>query len=255
MPIETQIKEWIRGMGYQDIFKRYELKYLVTREQKALLLQAMEPYMQPDEHGQSLICNIYFDTPDYLLVQRSLESPVYKEKLRLRSYGMATHDGETFLELKKKYKGVVYKRRVSLREQEAMDYLLKDKPLRKSNQITDEIDYFREMYQGLAPRVFLSYEREAFYGREDRELRITFDENILWRQEALSLCAGAYGSPLLQLDTALMEVKIASAMPLWLCKLLADNDIFKTHFSKYGNAYCQMQTMEEEKDLGGRKYA
>lgn len=255
MPIETRIKEWIKGMGYQDIFKRYELKYLVTKEQKTLLLQAMEPYMQPDEHGQSLICNIYFDTPDYLLVQRSLESPVYKEKLRLRSYGTATHDGEVFLELKKKYKGVVYKRRVGLREQEAMDYLVKEKPLHKRNQITDEMDYFRGMYQGLAPAVFLSYEREAFYGREDRELRITFDENILWRQEALSLCAGAYGSPILQPGTALMEVKIASAMPLWLCELLSENGIFKTRFSKYGNAYCQMRAMEEEKELGGRKYA
>ncbi len=242
-------------MGYQDIFKRYELKYLVTKEQKALLLQAMEPYMQPDDYGQSCICNIYFDTPDYILVRRSLEAPVYKEKLRLRSYGTATHDSTVFLELKKKYKGVVYKRRVSVREQEAMDYLLRGRALRRRSQITEEIDYFRTIYQELAPAVMLSYEREAFYGREDRELRITFDENILWRQEALSLCAGPRGSSILQPGTALMEVKIASAMPLWLCGILAENNIFKTHFSKYGNAYCQMRAMEEERSLGGRKYA
>lgn len=243
-------------MGYQDIFKRYELKYLLTREQKALLLEAMEPYMEPDEHGRSLICNIYFDTPDYILVRRSMEAPVYKEKLRLRSYGTATHDGEVFLELKKKYKGVVYKRRVSAGEREAMDYLVKGRSLRRRGQITEEIDYFKGMYPGLAPAMFLSYEREAFYGKQDRELRITFDENILWRQEELSLCTGPYGNAILQPDTALMEVKIASAMPLWLCRLLADNSIFKTGFSKYGNAYCRMRTMEAEGMItGGRKYA
>ncbi len=243
-------------MGYQDIFKRYELKYLLTREQKMLLLEAMEPYMEPDEHGRSLICNLYFDTPDYILVRRSMEAPVYKEKLRLRSYGTATHNSEVFLELKKKYKGVVYKRRVSAVEREAMDYLVKGRSLRRRGQITEEIDYFKEMYPGLAPAMFLSYEREAFYGKQDRELRITFDEDIQWRQEELSLCTDPYGNAVLQPDTALMEVKIASAMPLWLCRLLADNSIFKTGFSKYGNAYCRMRTMEAEGMMtGGRKYA
>ncbi len=243
-------------MSYQNIFQRYELKYLVTKEQKAMLLAAMEPYMVSDEYGRSSICNLYFDTPDYTLVRRSLEGPVYKEKLRLRSYGRADRESGVFLELKKKYKGVVYKRRINACEQEAMEYLTAGKPLRRKGQIVEEIDYFKGMYQGLAPAVYLSYEREAFYGRQDRELRITFDESILWRQQELSLCAGIYGTPILDPQTALMEVKIASAMPLWLCALLAENGVFKTSFSKYGRAYEQIRAMEEEEKLtGGRKYA
>lgn len=239
-------------MSYQDIFKRYELKYLITGEQKKLLLGAMEPYVRPDVYGRNLICNLYFDTPDFALVRRSLESPVYKEKLRARCYGRARGDSRIFLELKKKYKGVVYKRRVDAGEQEAMDYLLRGRPLGQHSQITEEIDYFRQMYRGLAPAVYLSYERDAYCGRQDGELRITFDENILWRRENLSLCADAYGRAILEPDSVLMEIKIASAMPFWLSRLLSEQGIFKTNFSKYGRAYTQMiQTGEE----GGRKYA
>lgn len=239
-------------MSYQDIFKRYEIKYLVTKEQKKLLLEAMESYMRPDEYGRSTICNLYFDTPDYLLIRRSLEAPVYKEKLRVRSYGPVGKDGEVFMELKKKYKGVVYKRRISVKEKEAMDYLVRDKKLPVQNQITDEIAYFKNLYEGLMPAVYLSYDREAFYGREDRELRITFDENILWRQEDMSLCARPYGTPVLEPGYALMEIKISTAMPLWLSRVLSENRIFKTSFSKYGRAYEQIR---EQKETGGRKYA
>lgn len=239
-------------MKYQDIFQRYELKYLITKEQKELLLRAMEPYMQPDRFGRSFICNLYFDTPDYTLIRRSVEGPVYKEKFRVRSYGRAKSDSQVFLELKKKYKGVVYKRRIDAKEQAAMDYLISGRSLRQQGQIMEEIDYFRKMYSGLAPTVYLSYEREAFCGKEDEGLRITFDENILWRQEDLSLCARPYGREILEPGSVLMEIKIASAMPLWLSGLLSELSIFKTNFSKYGRAYAQMLESEEN---GGRKYA
>lgn len=239
-------------MSYQDIFKRYELKYLITKEQKELLLKAMESCIQPDVYGRSLVCNIYFDTPDFVLIRRSLESPVYKEKLRARCYGRAHSDSQVFLELKKKYKGVVYKRRVDAQERAAMDYLLRGRPLGQHSQITEEIDYFRRMYRGLAPAVYLSYEREAFCGRQDRELRITFDENILWRRDNLSLCTEPCGRAVLEPGSVLMEIKIASAMPFWLSRLLSENGIFKTSFSKYGRAYEQMLQAEGE---GGRKYA
>lgn len=239
-------------MDYQDIFKRYELKYLITKEQKKLLLQKMGEHIRKDRYGESLICNIYFDTPGYLLAQRSLESPVYKEKLRLRSYGRAKPDSRVFLELKKKYKGVVYKRRVDAGEREAMDYLLRNRRLRDQGQIAEEIDYFRRIYPGLAPKVFLSYEREAFCGRKDSELRITFDENILWRQNDLSLCSEVYGQEILEPGTALMEIKIVSAMPFWLSGLLSEQGIFRTGFSKYGRAYERIREGAEE---GGRKYA
>lgn len=240
-------------MAYQNTFKRYELKYLITKEQKEMLQQVFQQYMKADEYGKSTICNIYFDTPDSLLIRRSLEKPVYKEKLRVRSYGTATGDSTVFVELKKKYKSVVYKRRVSVREHEAMDYLCKGKPLPIQNQITEEIDYACEFYKNLEPAVFLSYEREAFYGKYDRELRITFDENILWRDTDISLCAPTYGTPILQPGFSLMEIKIAGAMPLWLAELLSECRIYKTSFSKYGNAYLAM--MQRNEYNGGKKYA
>ena len=240
-------------MSYQNTFKRYELKYLLTGRQKESIQEAMENYMKADDFGRSTICNIYFDTPDFLLIRRSMEKPVYKEKLRLRSYGRAKADGTVFVELKKKYKSVVYKRRVHTMEREAMEYLCKGKPLPERNQITEEIDYAFALYKDLQPAVYLSYEREAFYGKEDRELRITFDENILWRNENLSLCAEVYGEPILEPGYTLMEVKIAGAMPLWLVKLLSENHIYKTSFSKYGCAYTNM--IKNKKCNGGKKYA
>jgi len=239
-------------MAYQNTFKRYELKYLLTAEQKAIVLKAMEPHMKLDDYGRSIICNVYLDTPDSLLIRRSLEKPVYKEKLRIRSYGTATKDSSVFVEIKKKYKSVVYKRRVSVPERAAMDYFCKGIPLPKENQITRELDYACELYRELRPSVFLSYEREAYYGLEDRELRITFDENILWRDEDVSLCSKPYGMPILEEGYSLMEIKIASAMPLWLAETLSEHQIFKTSFSKYGNAYLEMQN---RKYNGGQKYA
>lgn len=245
-------------MGFQDVFKRYELKYLLTKEQKDIVLAAMEAYMEQDSYGRSTIRNIYYDTPSSLLIRNSLEKPVYKEKLRVRSYGTAKPDSTVFIELKKKYKSVVYKRRVNTTEQEAMDYLNKGKELSMHNQITEEIDYFCKFYENLEPAMFLTYEREAFYGKEDRDLRITFDEKILWRTEDISLCSPVYGTPILEEGYSLMEVKIAGAMPMWLAEVLSANQIHKTSFSKYGNAYLQLQREEKEEQessLGGRKYA
>ncbi len=242
-------------MDYQDVFKRYELKYLLDRKQKERILCEAADRLEADRFGQSLVCNIYFDTPDHILARRSLESPVYKEKLRLRSYGRARDDSRVFLELKKKYKGVVYKRRIGVGEHAAMDHLLKGTPLGQQGQIVDEIDYFRHLYPDLAPKVYLSYEREAFCGRQAQDLRITFDEHILWRQENLSLCSEAYGTEILEPGEVLMEIKIASAMPLWLSRLLSELGIFKTSFSKYGRAYGQMMQAEENGENRRRKYA
>ena len=146
--------------------------------------------------------------------------------------------------LKKKYKGVVYKRRVSVKQSRAEAYLNHHVPLPVQNQITEELDYFLAFYKELKPAVFLSYEREAFYGRDDEDLRITFDENILWRDEDISLCSRPYGTPILDKDMVLMEIKVANAMPLWLSGLLSEEGIYKTSFSKYGQAYLQKRDGE-----------
>ena len=226
-------------MADQMIFKRCEIKYMLDITQAELLKNQMKQYMTADEHGVSTICSLYFDTPDYLLIQRSMEHPVYKEKLRLRSYGTADKDTTVFVELKKKYESVVYKRRIAMTEDEAERYLLFHEKV-KDTQITREIDYCLDYYRELAPKVLLSYEREAFYHKADHNLRITFDETILWRDYDVDLKAGIYGNPILDDDQVLMEVKTAGAMPLWLVKFLSENHIYKTSFSKYGTAYTTM---------------
>ncbi len=226
-------------MGYQDIFKRYELKYMITKDQKQKILETIDPFMKEDQYGRSTICNIYYDTPDSLLIRRSLEKPFYKEKLRLRSYGVAGPDKQVFVELKKKYDGVVYKRRVGMTEKEAMAYLSKQAKAPVHSQITDEIDYFLDFYEGIYPAMYLSYEREAFFGKTDDNLRITFDENILWREEDVSLCKPVYGTPILESNQVLMEIKVAQAIPMELSTMLSKEGIFKNSFSKYGTAYLQ----------------
>ncbi len=237
-------------MAYQAVFQRYEMKYLLTVPQYHAMLRFLAPYMRPDDYGKSTVCNLYFDTPNFLLVRRSLERPVYKEKLRLRSYGVANADSEAFVELKKKFKKVVYKRRVVLPEARAMGYLCRGEAVPET-QITREIGYALQRYAPLAPKVFLSYEREAFYAKEDHDFRVTFDRNILWRDYDLSLCSGIYGTPVLRENQVLMEVKTAMGVPMWLARYLSANGIFHTSFSKYGTAYLAMRNGNK----GGLHYA
>ena len=231
-------------MADQMIFKRCEIKYMLDITQAELLKNQMKQYMTADEHGVSTICSLYFDTPDYLLIQRSMEHPVYKEKLRLRSYGTADKDTTVFVELKKKYESVVYKRRIAMTENEAERYLLFHEKV-KDTQITREIDYCLKNYKKLAPAVMLSYERETFYAKDDHEFRITFDQNILWRNYDLSLCKGIYGEAILDKNKVLMEVKTAGAIPLWMVHFLTENQIYKTSFSKYATAYRTIYAREQ----------
>lgn len=239
-------------MAYQATFKRYEIKYLLTLQQKEAVLQAMKPYMKLDEYGRTVIRNIYFDTGNFRLIRHSLESPPYKEKLRIRSYQTAADDDPVFVELKKKYKSVVYKRRLTLPKAQVMDAFLYDLPLPVHSQIAEEIEYFRSYYADLHPVVFLSYEREAFYSLDGGEFRVTFDENLLYRESDLSLGSEVYGTPLLEKGQMLMEIKTAGGLPLWMSHTLNRLKIFKTSFSKYGLAYQHMMTRyktDEERNV------
>ncbi len=226
-------------MSTKTTFERYELKYLITREQRELLQQYLQTHMTPDAFGQSTIYNLYCDTPDFRLIRRSMEKPIYKEKLRLRSYGRATAHSTVFLELKKKYDHVVYKRRLSLATEQATRYLTGQGTL-PEGQIAREIDYVNERYPQLAPRMFISYAREAWFGQQDSSFRMTFDENIQWRTERLTLSSDPSGTPILPPDTVLLEVKVAGGLPLWLTSWLSEHGIYKISYSKYGTAYTQM---------------
>ena len=237
-------------MAFQTVFKRYELKYLITAEQKERILTAIEPYMALDKYGKTTIRNLYFDTDDYRLIRRSIEKPAYKEKLRVRSYSQADNNSTVFVELKKKYKHVVYKRRIALPENEAMNWLCSNL-YNKNTQISNEIDYFLDYYKNLHPTVFLAYDREAYYTTEKSDFRLTFDDNLLFRTEDLSLKSEAYGTPVLEDSLVLMEIKCSGGIPLWMTEILSEFKIYKTSFSKYGTVYREHiypKIMEENKN-------
>lgn len=222
---------------YQKIFKRYEIKYLISQIQKDRIIEIINKYMSIDQYAKTNIRNIYFDTPNYQIIRNSIEKPQYKEKLRIRSYTKPYNDTPIFIELKKKYDGVVYKRRLALPFDVTKEWLLENKKLDNPSQIINEIDYFISYYKNLSPSLFLSYDREAYYGIDDKTLRITFDSNIIARDENLNLDSDIYGTNILPDKKILMEIKCNGGMPLWLTTILSQEKIYKQSFSKYGKAY------------------
>lgn len=221
---------------YQDVFRRYEKKYLVDQRQYNALAKALAPRMARDRFAESTISNIYYDTADFRLIRRSLDRPAYKEKLRLRTYRTPDARTEAFVEIKKKYDHIVYKRRIAMDYAAARAYLSGgDAP--DDGQIAREIDWFRRFYSGLQPAMCIFYDRLALFDKAQPALRITFDSGIRWRTDDLDLSSGTHGRQLLAPDACLMEIKIPGAMPLWLTRALSEAGVFPTHFSKYGAAY------------------
>ena len=218
------------------IFRRVEKKYRLTPPQKDALLAAVQSHLTPDAHGRSTICSLYLDTPDHLIIRNSIDARVYKEKLRLRSYGTPAPEETVFLEIKKKYKGVVYKRRESLPLCEAMAYITGG-PMPRDTQIMREIDYAMHFYRQPQPAMLIAYEREAYFDRDLPSLRITFDTGVRYREHDRHLDHGHQGTQLLPDDAILMEIKTDGAMPVWLARALSDQGILPTSFSKYGTAY------------------
>ena len=217
-------------------FKRYEKKYLLSRKKYEALREVLDVHIKPDRFYQSTVMSIYYDTEDFALIRHSVEKPVYKEKLRVRSYNVPTSDGTVFVELKKKFKGIVYKRRVTMTAAQAEAYLAGRIPAPKQSQITHEIDWFLKFYDPL-PRVLIACDRQAYVALDDPELRITFDENLRWRDDDLDLTHGSHGAPLVDDDMVLMEVKIPGAAPLWLAHMFSELEIYSGSFSKYGTCY------------------
>lgn len=222
---------------YQSTFERYEKKYIVTETQKERLFALVGDKLVPDEFGESTLCNLYFDTPDYRLIRASIERPVFKEKLRLRSYGVPTIDSNVFVELKKKYKGVVYKRRINMTYKEAVDFLCRRKMPEDKTQVCGEVAYFMGHYRGLRPSVSIFCDRTAFFARDDRDVRVTFDRNVRFRSQMLDLSTGDDGYPILEDGLSVLEVKSLGAIPLWITAALNELEIYPRSYSKYGKAY------------------
>ncbi len=247
-------------MAFKTVFQRYEMKYLIRCEEKEAMLSAIKPYMEPDSYGRSTVRNLYYDTASYRLIRESIERPSYKEKLRIRSYKASEANDTVFVELKKKFEDVVCKRRIALPYSEAEAWISGKAHCTADTQIVREIDYFMEFYGALRPTVFLSYEREAYNEKNGGELRVTFDDSILYKQDNFTLSSDIYGTPLLPPDTVLMEIKCTGSMPIWLARVLSENKIFKTSFSKYGTAYMTAllpsfaNTLNKYDNLGGNTY-
>lgn len=231
-------------------FKRYEKKFLMTDTQYHALIPLLSSRMQPDDYcrdGQMYpIYNVYYDTDQNDLIRQSLAKPYYKEKLRLRGYDIPTSpDDRVFLELKKKIGGVVNKRRAALTLRQAYAFLdnrvIPQSADAHNRQVLRELDYFLSRYT-LHPAVFIGYDRSAWFGREDHNLRVTFDRNITTRRQDVALERGCFGEQLLPPDRVLMEVKIPGSMPLWLADILSGLQIFSHSFSKYGTEYREYQT-------------
>lgn len=235
----------------QEIFERYEKKYLLTAKQYHSILPELKHFFRQDDYGKYTIYNIYYDTPDYQLICASLDKPYYKEKLRLRSYGMPSKDNPVFMEIKKKYDGIVYKRRAQMTLEESVRYIRSGIHPHANPQILRELDYFFSRYC-LIPKVFLAYDREAYAGIYGSGLRITFDTAIRYRESSLSLSAGSNGTLLLPPSMILMEVKLPGVMPYWMAQLFSKYDIYPVSFSKYGTYYQQKISMLQK---GIHKYA
>lgn len=219
-----------------SVMKRHEVKYLLNGEQTRRFREKLQGHMQIDQYGKTSIASLYYDTPTYQLIRSSLEKPAFKEKLRLRSYGLATQESPVFLEMKRKANGVVYKRRVQMTVPLAQQFFSEDGKTQDDGQISREIAAFRSHYQALRPTCLIIYDRTAYY-EPDGDLRLTIDENPRYRLDDLTLTKSMQGVSLLDPGWTILEIKVQDAMPLWLTAILSECSIRKGSFSKYGEAY------------------
>ena len=222
--------------SFINVMMRYELKYLMDRGQTAYLVRRLKGHMEPDRYGKTTIASLYYDTPDRRLIRASMDKPEFKEKLRLRSYGPATEDSPVFLELKRKASGIVYKRRVQSTLPEVRTFFSGENGLFPDRQICRELEWFRDSCEPLEPACLVLYDRIAWFEPEG-DLRLTIDFNPRYRAEDLRLTGSMEGNPLLAEGDTILEVKVQAAMPLWLSAILDEGQIYKSSFSKYGEAY------------------
>ena len=213
-------------MDVITVMKRVEMKFILNKEQLSYLKDALKDHMIVDQYGKTSIASIYYDTPDYRLIRASIEKPSYKEKIRLRSYGLIKNGKPAYLEIKRKCEGVVYKRRVETSE----------------GQIAKEMVYFRNLYQTLEPKIMIAYDRTS-YKEIVGDIRLTIDENPRYRAYDLNLHTSMDGTPLLENGCAILEIKVQQEMPLWLTSILSKGKIYKTTFSKVGEAFKKVMVI------------
>ncbi len=230
-----------------NVMKRYEYKYILNKEQVEMLVNGLENHMKVDEYGKTSIASLYYDTPNYRLIRESIDGNDYKEKVRLRSYGLNKPGKPVYLELKRKAYGIVYKRRVETSTDDVNKFFGNEKTF-SDGQIGKEITYFRDYYGELSPACLIIYDRVAYF-EPGGDLRLTIDYNPRYRLDDLNLHTSMDGIPLLNEGDAVLEIKIQESIPMWLSKILSDAKIYKNTFSKYGEAYRQVICNKMKGDL------
>ncbi|MDR1134661.1 MAG: polyphosphate polymerase domain-containing protein [Clostridiales Family XIII bacterium] len=228
----------------QSFFKRYEKKYIITPEQCAVFQNILSRRMAPDRFGEYLVQNLYFDTENWDVIRASIEKPLFKEKLRLRCYGTPDQESTLFLELKKKYKGIVYKRRVPLPFKAFTDRTVREIVSGESSQISRELDFYLKT-EAVSEKIHISYNRIALSGITDAGLRVTFDTHMRFRLDGLNFEHPCGGRLILPQGGVVMEIKALGGMPLWLSRALGENGIFPRTFSKYGVCYSDYISKED----------
>ena len=221
----------------QTVFHRIETKYVLSREQMSELLEIIEPNLKHDKYFKETNLSIYFDTDEKWLGIHSLEKPLYKEKIRVRSYGVPkTLDETVFVEIKKKFDGMGYKRRIEMKLADFYEFLRNPKTEKfysNNRQIEKEVKYCFEFYK-LKPALLLAYDRTSFVGRKEPAFRLTFDRNIRSREDNLKLEKGDRGKLYFNEGEIVMEAKTALGYPKWFVDAISKLKIYPASFSKYG---------------------
>ena len=237
---------WL-NISMQNIFKRHEKKYIITREQCAFLQERLARHMVIDRGREYSVRNLYYDTENWDIIRESMENPLYKEKLRLRFYDHFNCESQGFFELKKKFDGIVYKRRIAFSLNKIKNLRIREILSKADSQISREIGFFlnnREVIE----KIFIAYKRTAYNGLQDKTLRVSFDKDIFFRlipsgDFCQNLITEYYGSEegcrILNKNCLIMEIKTSGAIPLWLTSALSENKIFPVSFSKYGTCYAK----------------
>ncbi len=223
----------------EESFARVETKYMLTVAQERQIEDALaQQGFRWMDFGDPTVQSLYYDTPDYQLIRASLDRPVYKEKLRLRAYGKPERVTMSFIEIKKKYRGVVYKRRVSQPLAAAFAELNSGRVGAEGGQVGQEAEWMVRRY-GLQPKAVITYDRDAWFSDRWPDVRITFDRNLSFRQSDFSLASQASNTALTLPTQRLMEIKTGGSYPFWLSRLLQAVHAERIHFSKYGLAYVK----------------
>ncbi len=221
-----------------DTFKRVEDKYIMTKKQAARFMELCSSHLKEDTYFRYTVRSVYFDSERSDLVIRSLMKPDYKMKLRLRSYCDPQGDTPVFLETKKEFEDIIYKRRIGLSYDEAIAYLDYGIPHHVKNNTADEIDYLLNYYN-LSEKVMIAYDRECYASKTEDDVRITFDSNVRYRIDGFSMVLDGSEKRLTDEDTVVMEVKAMDRYPLWLTKTLSAMKLYRGSFSKYGKIYTE----------------